>query len=138
MIRFSGGKQKTQQEYLLADKAASVLPVAFSLMASFMSAITLLGVTMENYTHGTQFVLINLSYLLSTPVAAYLFLPVFHNLQSASVYRWVQLLLLPPLPPLPPPALPLGPSGIVGVTSCRRRTSGGGGPMRSSLTTSCM
>ena len=99
LIRFSGGKQKTQQEYLLADKTASVLPVAFSLMASFMSAITLLGVTMENYTHGTQFVLINLSYLLSTPVAAYLFLPVFHNLQSASVYRWVQLLLLPPLPP---------------------------------------
>ena len=88
-IRFSGGKQKTQREYLLADKKASVLPVAFSLMASFMSAITLLGVTMENYTHGTQFVLINLSYLISTPVAAYLFLPVFHSLQSPSVYRGV-------------------------------------------------
>ena len=31
-----------------------VAPVAFSLMASFMSAITLLGVTQENYTYGTQ------------------------------------------------------------------------------------
>ena len=91
VCRFSGGKQKTQREYLLADKKASVLPVAFSLMASFMSAITLLGVTMENYRHGTQFVLINLSYLLSTPVAAYLFLPVFHGLQSPSVYRFVSL-----------------------------------------------
>lgn len=87
MFRFTGGKQKTQQEYLLADNKAKILPVAFSLMASFMSAITLLGVTMENYTYGTQFVMINISYVLSTPVAAYIFLPVFHGLQCTSVYR---------------------------------------------------
>ena len=71
----------------MADRKASVLPVAFSLMASFMSAITLLGVTMENYTFGTQFVMINISYIISTPIAAYVFLPVFHRLQSASVYK---------------------------------------------------
>ena len=61
-----------------------VLPVAFSLMASFMSAITLLGVTQENYTFGTQFVAINLAYIIGTPMAAYLYLPVF--------YRYVILL----------------------------------------------
>jgi hypothetical protein len=43
--RFSGGRQRTTKEYLMADGQMSVLPVAFSLMASFMSAITLLGVT---------------------------------------------------------------------------------------------
>ena len=69
------------------------MPVAFSLMASFMSAITLLGVTMENYTYGTQFVMINLSYLLSTPVAAYIFLPVFHGVQCTSVYRLANTVL---------------------------------------------
>jgi len=88
--RFSGGKQKTDREFLMADRGASVLPVSFSLMASFMSAITLLGVTMENYTYGTQFVVINISYLLSTPVAAYIFLPVFYGLQSASVYKYLE------------------------------------------------
>jgi len=88
--RFSGGKQKTDREFLMADRGASVIPVAFSLMASFMSAITLLGVTMENYTFGTQFVLINISYLISTPVAAYIFLPVFYKLQSASVYKYLE------------------------------------------------
>ena len=31
--------------------------------------------------------MINVSYVLSTPVAAYIFLPVFYRLQSASVYR---------------------------------------------------
>ncbi|KAJ8940063.1 hypothetical protein NQ314_010897 [Rhamnusium bicolor] len=75
--RFTGGKQKTMQEYLLADKNMPIGPVAFSLMASFMSAITLLGVSSENYTYGIQFIVINFSYGLFTPVAAYLYLPVF-------------------------------------------------------------
>ena len=75
--RFTGGKQKTAQEYLLGDRKMSITPVAFSLMASFMSAITLLGVSRENYTFGTQFIVINLAYIIGTPVAAYLYLPVF-------------------------------------------------------------
>ena len=37
--------------------------------------------------------MINISYLLSTPIAAYVFLPVFHRLQSASVYKSVIILL---------------------------------------------
>lgn len=56
-------------------------------MASFMSAITLLGVSSENYLYGTQFVVINISYGLSTPIAAYLYLPVFFKLQKISAYE---------------------------------------------------
>ena len=41
----------------------SILPVAFSLMASFMSAISLMGLTREIYMYGTQFLVINISYL---------------------------------------------------------------------------
>lgn len=65
----------------------SVAPVAFSLMASFMSAITLLGVSSENYTYGFQFIVINISYGLMTPVAAYLYVPVFFRLQATSAYE---------------------------------------------------
>lgn len=39
-----------------------ILPVSFSLMASFISSITLLGVSNEIYQFGTQFVIINISY----------------------------------------------------------------------------
>lgn len=39
-----------------------ILPVAFSLMASFISSITILGVSNEIYQFGTQFVIINFSY----------------------------------------------------------------------------
>lgn len=63
------------QEYLLADRNMSFIPVAFSLMASFMSSITLLGVSSENYVYGTQFVVINLAYIIGTPLAAYFYLP---------------------------------------------------------------
>ncbi|EFA03653.1 putative sodium-dependent multivitamin transporter [Tribolium castaneum] len=88
--RFTGGKQKTMQEYLLADKNMSITPVAFSLMASFMSAITLLGVSSENYTFGIQFIVINISYGIFTPVAAYLYLPVFFKLQATSAYEYLE------------------------------------------------
>ncbi|CAH1713808.1 unnamed protein product [Aphis gossypii] len=88
--RFTGGKQKTTQEYMLGNKNQGIIPVAFSLMASFMSAITLFGVSAENYYHGTQFVAINLSYVLGTPIIAYVFLPVFFKLGNLSVYEYLE------------------------------------------------
>ncbi|XP_049797288.1 putative sodium-dependent multivitamin transporter isoform X6 [Schistocerca nitens] len=89
--RFTGGRQKTTQEYLLGDRSLGAGPVAFSLMASFMSAITLLGVSSENFVYGAQFIAINLGYGLVTPVAAYLFLPVFFRLQAASAYQYLEM-----------------------------------------------
>jgi len=62
--------QNNAKDYLLAGGSMSPLPVAFSLMASFMSAITLLGVTFENYTFGTQFMIINLSYAIGKIIHA--------------------------------------------------------------------
>ncbi|KAG5674078.1 hypothetical protein PVAND_004065 [Polypedilum vanderplanki] len=90
-FRFTGNRQKSNDEFLLANKSMSMVPVAFSLMASFMSSITLLGVSNENYLFGTQFVVINLSYGLATPIACYLFLPVFYKLQAASAYEYLGL-----------------------------------------------
>ncbi|XP_028178125.1 putative sodium-dependent multivitamin transporter isoform X2 [Ostrinia furnacalis] len=90
-FRFSGGKQKTNEEYLLADRNMSILPVSVSLMASFMSAITLLGVSAENYYYGMQFVVINISYGIATPIASSLYLPVFFGLQKTSTYEYLEL-----------------------------------------------
>jgi len=55
-----------------------------------MSAITMLGVTQETYTYGTQFVLINIAYLIGTPIAAYVYLPVFFRMQNASAYAYLE------------------------------------------------
>ncbi|CAG0902925.1 unnamed protein product [Darwinula stevensoni] len=80
--RFTGERQKTLNEYFLGSKNASCIPVAFSLMASFMSAVTLLGVSSENYRYGTQFAMINLAYIIGTPYVAFLCLPVFFKYLS--------------------------------------------------------
>ncbi|XP_018494776.1 putative sodium-dependent multivitamin transporter [Galendromus occidentalis] len=88
--RFSGGRQRTAKEYLIADGNMSVLPVAFSLMASFMSAVTLLGVPKENYFHGTEFFIINIAYIIGTPIVCFVFLPVFYRLQTVSVYGYLE------------------------------------------------
>ncbi|KAL7738439.1 hypothetical protein ACLKA6_006750 [Drosophila palustris] len=88
--RYTGGKQKTTKEYLMADQSMTTFPVSFSLMASFMSAITLMGVSTESYQFGTIFGVINISYLLSTPIAAYIFLPVFYRMRTTSVYEYLE------------------------------------------------
>ncbi|CAH2229187.1 jg455 [Pararge aegeria aegeria] len=90
-FRFSGGRQKTNDEYLLADRNMAIFPVAVSLMASFMSAITLLGVSAENYYYGMVFVVINIAYGIATPIASRLYLPVFFGLQKTSTYEYLEL-----------------------------------------------
>jgi len=88
--RYTGGKQKTTQEYLMADQSMTTFPVSFSLMASFMSAISLMGVSNESYEFGTIFCVINIAYVLSTPIAAYFFLPVFYRMRTTSVYEYLE------------------------------------------------
>ncbi|EDV35857.1 uncharacterized protein Dana_GF12676 [Drosophila ananassae] len=88
--RYTGGKQKTTQEYLMADQSMTTFPVSFSLMASFMSAITLMGVSKESYEFGTMFCVINISYWISTPIAANIFLPVFYKMRITSVYEYLE------------------------------------------------
>lgn len=75
------------QEYMLGDKNQSVLPVAFSLMASFVSAISMFGLSAEMFSRGTQFSVINISYILATPVIGYVYLPVFFKLGNLSLYQ---------------------------------------------------
>ncbi|XP_012280969.1 putative sodium-dependent multivitamin transporter [Orussus abietinus] len=88
--RFTGGRQKTVEEYFNADRSMSVLPVGIALVVSFMSAITILGVSAENYAFGTQFVVINIAYLVGIPIICYGFLPVFFKLQATSAYEYLE------------------------------------------------
>lgn len=82
-----GGRQSTTKEFLLADKQMNVAPVAMSMLASFMSAITLMGNPAEIYNYGTQFIMIGLSYSIVIPAAAHLYIPIFYNLNVTSAYE---------------------------------------------------
>lgn len=75
------------QEYFVANRSMRVTPVAIGLMVSYLSAVSLLGVSSENYVYGTQYAVINISYGLATPFAAYFYLPVFYKLHATSAFE---------------------------------------------------
>lgn len=69
----------------------AVFPVAFSLMASFMSSIAMLGLPADVYQYSTQVAILNVAYIVGTPIAAYLYLPVFFQLKNVSAYKYLEL-----------------------------------------------
>lgn len=62
-------------------------PVAIGLTVSYLSAVSLLGVSSENYAYGTQYAVINLAYGLATPIVAYFYMPVFFSIGNASAFE---------------------------------------------------
>lgn len=64
-----------------------VVPLAIALTVSFMSAITLLGISAESYARGTEIMLLYLGGLIGTPITIYFYLPVFAELRVMSVYE---------------------------------------------------
>lgn len=87
----SGGRQRTTQEFLLADRSMSCLPVSLSLIASFQSAVAIIGVPAEIYTHGTQYWFIGCAYILGLLIPAHVFIPVLYRLRLSSVYQYLEL-----------------------------------------------
>ena len=83
----TGGKQRTTKEFLFANRGMMGIPVALSLLASFMSAITILGVPSEIYIFGTQYWLIIASYVILFPSVALIFVPVFRAVEISSSYE---------------------------------------------------
>nr|XP_015913637.1 putative sodium-dependent multivitamin transporter isoform X3 [Parasteatoda tepidariorum] len=89
-FRFTGGRQKTTAEFLMAGKNMSVLPVAFSLMATYLSAIGVLGVPSETYLYGTQLSMWMVGVVIGGIIACYGFLPVFYNMDVTTAYEYLE------------------------------------------------
>ena len=81
------GKRRTTKEFLFANRGMMAIPVTLSLIASFMSAITILGVPAEIYIYGTQYWLIIASYVILFPSVALVFVPVFRSVNISSSYE---------------------------------------------------
>uniref|UniRef100_W5JZ95 Sodium-dependent multivitamin transporter n=1 Tax=Astyanax mexicanus TaxID=7994 RepID=W5JZ95_ASTMX len=87
----SGGRQRTTQEFLLADRSMKCLPLSLSLMATFQSAVAIVGTPAEVYTNGTQYWFIGCSYILGLLIPAHIFIPVFYRLNLTSAYQYLEL-----------------------------------------------
>merc|ERR1719420_1246525 len=82
--------QKNTEEFLMASRSMGTLPMTLSLVASFMSAITLLGTPAEMYVSGTQYVALVLSYPLVMGASAHFYLPVFMKIKLTTSYEYLQ------------------------------------------------
>ena len=82
--------QKTDQ-YLLGGRSMKALPVSLSLTASFMSALTVLGLPVEIYIFGSTYFYCGLVYLLDGLLVANLFIPILYELNITTAYQYFKL-----------------------------------------------
>ncbi|XP_037079494.1 sodium-coupled monocarboxylate transporter 1-like [Pollicipes pollicipes] len=84
------GKQ-TNAEMLLGGRNMAILPVAISIMASFLSAILILGSPAEVYANGAEYWVVALAFVVVPPLVALLYLPIFYRCGLTSVNEYLQL-----------------------------------------------
>ncbi|OWF51072.1 Sodium-dependent multivitamin transporter [Mizuhopecten yessoensis] len=84
-------RRQNIKDFLLAGGNMSAIPVALSLLASFMSAITLLGTPSEMYTYTTMYWWIGLGYFFTIGAAAHIYMPVFYRLRVTSAYQYLEM-----------------------------------------------
>lgn len=78
---------KSMLEYLLGSRKLKSFPVAMSLVASYISGVTVLGTPAEIYNFGSQYWLIVFPILLMGFIVSFVYLPVFCSLKVGSSYE---------------------------------------------------
>ncbi|EFN75254.1 Putative sodium-dependent multivitamin transporter [Harpegnathos saltator] len=82
--------QHIKCEYLSAENSMGMLPLSISLMASQISAITMLGISGESYINGLFVVMMYVCNGIAIPFVIYYYLPVFFELKVVSIYEYLQ------------------------------------------------
>ena len=80
-------RKNTTEEYLLAGRSMNPLPVAMSLVSSFVSAIMIIGTPAEVYVNSTMYGWQAFGMVITAVGAAHIFIPVFYNLRITSVFQ---------------------------------------------------
>ena len=78
-------KMGSSSEYLLASKSVPWFPIFISMVASFFSAIGVMGTPAQIYISGITFSLQVLAFLLPIILCAEVFTPIFRRLDLVSV-----------------------------------------------------
>ncbi|KAG9352687.1 hypothetical protein JZ751_021101 [Albula glossodonta] len=80
-------RKASSRDFLVGGRQMTCGPVALSLTASFMSAVTVLGAPSDVYRFGASFVLFGVAYTFVVISTAELFLPVFYRSGITSTYE---------------------------------------------------
>ncbi|XP_067672712.1 sodium-coupled monocarboxylate transporter 1-like [Haliotis asinina] len=84
-------RKLSSKEYLFGGRQMSVIPVALSLLVTFLSAVTLLGTPAEMYTFNTMYWYLCLSFVFAIVLSVVLFVPFFYKLGITSVFQYLEM-----------------------------------------------
>lgn len=85
-----GRKSSNNEELLTGSRQMGAIPVAASMLVSYLSAITILGYPAEVYSYGSQVFLLTLMGPVTTCIAIYIFVQVMYDLQLTSAYKYLE------------------------------------------------
>uniref|UniRef100_A0A1I7YXQ5 Sodium-coupled monocarboxylate transporter 1 n=1 Tax=Steinernema glaseri TaxID=37863 RepID=A0A1I7YXQ5_9BILA len=77
-------------EFLLGGRKMPVVPVALSLLTTFLSGITLLGIPAEFFKQGALWMLMDMLSPVAFIIAGLYFLPIFYHLNATSIYEYLE------------------------------------------------
>ena len=87
---FSGGKQKSTQDYFLGGKSVPWWAVSFSIVAAETSSLTFISVPGLAYLANLNFLQVTFGYLLGRIVIAFLFLPAYKKGDLVTAYAFLE------------------------------------------------
>lgn len=83
-------KKSSASDYFLGGRAIGFIPVAISLVAADMSAISYMGVPAWGFGHNLELFLQTAVFLLVVPIVMYLFLPFYSRFQFYTGYEYLE------------------------------------------------
>ena len=83
-------RQKTTSDYFLANRSFKWLPIALSVIASDLSAISYMGAPAMSFQHDLRYALSILILPFAVLIAVYTVLKVFYRLRIFTVYEYLE------------------------------------------------
>ncbi|XP_052069320.1 sodium-coupled monocarboxylate transporter 1-like [Mytilus californianus] len=88
---FKSRYKQSTKEVLLAGGEMGVIPVAFSLFASFISSVSMIGIPAEAYIFDSMVMWGAVAAPISIYLSAYIYIPIFYNLKLTNAYEYLEL-----------------------------------------------
>ncbi|XP_068153303.1 sodium-coupled monocarboxylate transporter 2-like [Drosophila tropicalis] len=83
--------EDTTDEYLMGGKRMKTIPIAISLVASQLSAISIMTIPAEMYSYGIHWFFNVIFMIVIIPILNYMVIPVFYNNNLTSCYEYLEI-----------------------------------------------
>ncbi|GAB6032200.1 Sodium-coupled monocarboxylate transporter 1 [Chamberlinius hualienensis] len=84
---YTARKSKISQDFIGTNRELGCFPIILSIIATFYSAIAMLGIPQETYSNGISFLMVVLAFIIPVPIGCLFYLPIFYNLNRMSIFE---------------------------------------------------